>query len=294
MKRFALLLLPLALAACSPSSPSNKAPGSAATTAPATTVADTTNNPTTNNPEMTTKSAPEPASSMDVLSHYHWQLVTATDKSGQRIDALFANPDKPLQLDFQHGHIGVSHTCNHMRGSYKINDGTMHIGPMTQTMMACTDDKLMALDKAVGQFLKGDLTATLKQADTSTPRLTLVDAKGNTLVFAGHPTAQTRYGSKGTTVFMEVAAQTVPCDHPPGSSEQCLKVRERHFDANGLKVGQPGQWHPLEQPIQGYTHKDGMRNVLRLKRFKVKDAPAGASSTAYVLDMVVESEATRH
>lgn len=289
MKRFMSLLLPLALAACSPASPPGQPPAPTAT-APAPGTAAAGSAAATG---ATSVAAPRTmADAAAVLGRYHWRLITATDADGQRIDALFANADKPLQLDFQDGHLGVSHTCNRMRGSYRGTHAKMTVGPLTQTMKACPDTRLMALDKAVGKVFQGSLDMTL-QSDTDTPELTLVDARGDRLVFAGHPTAQTRYGSKGTTVFMEVAAQTVPCDHPPGQATQCLKVRERHFDANGLKVGKPGPWHPLQQPIEGYTHRPGVRNVLRLKRFERAAAPAGTASTAYVLDMVVESEVTR-
>lgn len=290
MKRLAPLLLPLAsaliLAACSSSSPSDQNPATTTSApAPATTPGTASTVGTT-----AAKSAPKPAASVPALSKYHWQLTSATASDGKRIDALFANPDKPLQLDFRHGRVNISNTCNGMHGGYAVANGKLKIvGPMTQTMKACVDDKLMAMDKAAGQILQGTMTMTLK-TDGDKPGLTLVDASGDKLVFAGKPTAQTRYGSKGQTVFMEVAAQTVSCEHPPGSAEQCLKVRKRHFDDKGLTVGKPGQWHPLTQTIEGYTHKDGVRNVLRLKQFKVKNAPAGAASTAYVLDMVVESE----
>jgi len=39
----------------------------------------------------------------------------------------------------------------------------------------------------------------------------------------------------------------------------------------------------------GYTHEDGVRNVVRVKRYTIANPPADASSNAYVLDMVVES-----
>ncbi|HEX7340565.1 MAG TPA: META and DUF4377 domain-containing protein [Rhodanobacteraceae bacterium] len=275
MKRFIPLLLPLALAACSPHSPADQAKtATSASTAPAvaTTVA-----------SMTTDTA-----HAALLGKYHWQLTNANSASGEHIDALFANTDNPVQLDFASGTLAVSHTCNSMHGSYQLAGDKLTLGPMAQTMRACLDPKMAALDKAVGQVLHGTLTLSVKP-DAQAPLLTLTDAAGDILLLRGHPTPETRFGSAGKTVFLEVAAQTVPCAHPVAGASQCLNVRERHFDANGLKVGTPGPWHALEQPIEGYTHQSGVRNVLRLKQFKRTDAPAGAASTAYVLDMVVES-----
>ena len=123
----------------------------------------------------------------------------------------------------------------------------------------------------------------------ATPRLQLLAANGDRLVFEGSPTPQTRHGSEGTTVFLEVAPQRVPCPHPLIRDMQCLQVRERVYAGDGTLSSQ-GEWQPLYQEIEGYTHAPGTRNVLRLMRFTVKNPPADASAVAYVLDMVVESE----
>jgi len=61
----------------------------------------------------------------------------------------------------------------------------------------------------------------------------------------------------------------------------------------GLRVGTPGEWMPLYQDIEGYTHEPGVRNVLRLKRFTIKNPPVDAPATAYVLDTVIESEVVK-
>ncbi len=74
---------------------------------------------------------------------------------------------------------------------------------------------------------------------------------------------------------------------------QCLQVRERKYGDNGVVTGPPGEWQPLYQSIEGYTHEAGIRNVLRVQRFNIKNPPADAPNTAYVLDMVVESEVVK-
>jgi len=109
------------------------------------------------------------------------------------------------------------------------------------------------------------------------------------LVFTPEPTAETRYGGPGETVFLEVAAQTKPCSHPLIPNMQCLQTREVAFDDKGLKQGTPGEFENFYGTIEGYTHEDGVRNVVRVKRYKIANPPADGSSVAYVLDMVVES-----
>ena len=266
------LLLPLALAACTgtmstsdpaaPAAPEPPAPP-AAPVAPA---------------------APELAAE---LPRFHWRLQEANAADGSRIEALFARADKPVQLDFDKGRLAVSNTCNRMGGSYALAAGTLTVGRMASTMMACTDAKLMALDGEVGKRLEGALSLALAAGDA--PSLTLGNAVGDTLVFAGTPTPDTRYGGPGERIFLEVAAQTKACSHPLIPDMQCLQVRELQYDDKGLKVGTPGAFGNFYDSIEGYTHQPGVRNVLRLQRYTRQNVPADASKYAYVLDMVVES-----
>lgn len=278
---FAALLV-LGLAACAPTPQSgNTTANSAAPAATAPAVAATAP------AAAPAPTAPDPATT---LPAYHWQLASATDASGKHIDALFANPDKPLQLDFDGQRVSVSNTCNRMNGGFTIADGKMDFSPFASTMMACPDSKLMALDAAVSKLLTGSLGFNL---DTSGehPALTLTTAQGDELVFAGNPTAETRFGSKGEIVFLEVAPQAKPCNHPLMPNAQCLEVRDIHFNDQGIREGEPGPWRVLAQPIEGFTHQPGVRNVVRVKRFPIANPPADGSSVAYVLDMVVESHA---
>ena len=272
MKRLTLLTLTVALAACAraPQEP----PASPAAT-----------------PTASTPAAPAaPAAAIDtaVLGGHHWRLDNAVDAKGQRIDALFVRADKPVTVDFADGRIAVSNTCNRMMGSYTLDGAKLTIGDMASTMMACVDDKLMALDRAVGERLRGAQTASIQSG--ATPTLTLTGAGGEVLTFRGEPTAQTRFGGPGETVFLEVAAQPKPCNHPLIPDKQCLQVREVHFDEKGLRTGTPGEWQPLYQDIEGFEHVAGTRNVVRVKRYAIQNPPADAPSTAYVLDMVVESD----
>lgn len=267
MKRLLLLALPLALAGCPKPADDVAAPTAApvAATAPAAPVAD-------------------PA----LLPKYHWRLTSATDAQGQRLDALLVQPDKPVTLDFRDGRLGISNTCNRMGGSYTLADGSLTAGRLMSTKMACADATLMALDDEVGKRLEGTLKlATAASGDA--PTLTLTTAGGDTLTFSGEPTAETRYGGAGERVFLEVASETKPCNHPLIPNMQCLQVREIRYDDKGLKVGTPGAFQHFYDSIEGYTHEPGIRNVLRVDRYTVKNPPADASNRAYVLDMVVES-----
>lgn len=271
MKRYLILMLPLALAACAKAPPQDEPAPPPVAAAPATT-------------------QPAPADTA-ALSAYHWRLNEATDASGKRVDALFVNADKPLQLDFADGRVSVGNACNHMGGAYSVEGDKLKFDRLASTLMACTDAKLMALDQEIGQRLEAESTFALQSGDA--PKLTLTGGNGDVLAFKGEPTAETRYGSPGETTFLEVAAQTKPCNHPLIPNLQCLQVREIKYDDKGLKTGADGEFQNFYDNIEGYTHQPGVRNVVRVKRYTLKNPPADGSSLAYELDMVVESETVK-
>lgn len=270
MKRCLILMLPFALAACAKTPQGEPAtpPAAAAPAATQAAPADTT-----------------------ALTAYHWRLNDAKDASGNRIEALFVSADKPVQLDFADGRISVSNTCNHMGGAYSIAGDKLKFDRLASTLMACTDSKLMALDQEIGKRLETESTFALQSGDA--PTLTLTGGNGDVLTFKGDPTAETRYGGKGETAFLEVAAQTKPCNHPLIPNMQCLQVRELKYDDKGIKTGTDGEFQNFYGNIEGYGHEPGIRNVVRVKRYAIKNPPADGSSKAYVLDMVVESETVK-
>ena len=57
-----------------------------------------------------------------------------------------------------------------------------------------------------------------------------------------------------------------------------------------MRTAGDAEWGPMFEDIEGFTHEDGVRNVVRVKRYQVPEPAADAPPQAYVLDMVVESE----
>lgn len=234
----------------------------------------------------------QPAPDPQWLGRYHWQLQRADDGSGTAIAELAVpDPSRPPQLDLgADGRLSVGNTCNGMSARYTVEGAQLRIGALASTRRACAP-ALMALDEALATRLHGALQAAV-QMDGSTPLLVLTSEGGDRLEFRGQVSDAARYGDAGETVFLEVAAATVPCVHAPLADGRCLQVREVRYDARGLKAGEPGPWHAFADPIQGYEHVAGVRNVLRLKRYRIAEPAAGGADEAYVLDMVVESEDT--
>lgn len=222
------------------------------------------------------------------LTRYHWLLDDARDAAGKRIDALFVRANQPVRLDFNASTISVGNTCNTLSAHHTPTGDSLTVEPMATTLMACADPALAALDREVGKRLQGKLGMQIEEG--ATPTLVLTNAAGDVLRFKGQATAETRYGGPGERVFLEVAAHTKPCSHPLIPNKQCLQVREIKYDDKGLKVGAPGAFENFYDAIEGYTHQDGVRNVLRINRYTLDNPPADASKYAYVLDMTVETD----
>jgi len=240
-------------------------------------------------PSAATPAAPDAAT----LSAYHWDLAEARDASGA------AQPEwvppktlcgAPLRLSFADQRVAVSGLCNRLGAGYQAQGDRLKVSPVVGTMMACGDAGVMQYEQSVAKRLPQASTWRIAQGPDS-PTLTLGFSDGAQWTLVGTPTDETRYGSTGQTLFLEVAPQRVVCSHPLIHNMQCLQVREIQYDASGIKTRQ-GDWQAFYSDIEGYSHQPGVRNVLRVKRYERTNVPADASRYAYVLDMVVESEQT--
>jgi hypothetical protein len=153
-------------------------------------------------------------------------------------------------------------------------------------MMACPPP-LAKADEAMAKFLSGTLQVAIENVGDA-PQLRLVAADGTALTFHGTPTPETRFGGPGTRAFLEVSAE--PCSAP---SPACLKVRDLHFDENGLASGTPGEWRDLPEGIEGYTRAANEQQVVRVKRFEQAGEAGNPRTEHFVLDLVVETRMVR-
>jgi heat shock protein HslJ/uncharacterized lipoprotein NlpE involved in copper resistance len=225
-----------------------------------------------------------PLGTAEMLANHRWTVVDARDPDNQRIAALFPAADRPFRISFAGGSLHADGGCNGLRAGYTLDTaGVLSLVGGASTMMAC-DASLMEADAALARVLQSPLRTAI--VGGLEPALALRASEGSVLVLRGELTHEARLGEP-TRVFLEVAAETVACDSGPRADGQCLQVREISFDEQGLPVGEPSEWRPFMQEIEGYQHQAGIRNVLRLKRFA---AGAGAADGVYVLDLVVQSE----
>ena len=230
------------------------------------------------------------------LPAYDWDLAAAYDARGQRQPGWQLPGRQPPRLQFSpEGWLNVRQLCNALGARYRLAGERVEVTVGAMTKRLCTEPGLMALEERVIAQLPQARQLALRGGDA--PQLVLRFADGARWELAGSPTPATRYGSPGERVFLEVAPQTVPCNHPLMPGAQCLRVRELRYDEHGLRQGAAGEWHVLQGGIEGFRHEPGLRKVLRVQRYPIarpgQPQPADAPSHAYVLDMVVETEAVR-
>ncbi len=254
-------------------------------------------------PDKTSQTLPDRTQSMkdaygnDRLNQYEWRLQDATDAQGRRIDALLIRQDQSIQFNVIDGRIAIHNACNGISGDIRIDGNTLRVGELVSTKMACTDPAIMALDSEVAIRLQGEIRFELSNSDP--PQLVWTATNGDTLRFIGAPTPETLFRSPGETAYLEVAARSEPC--PPSNADalqRCLRIRELRYDTQGVKITPPGEWQLFRASIKGYTHEEGIRTVLRVKRFIPDDRPPVTDANAlpdaayavYVLDMAIESE----
>lgn len=280
-------LLPLTLLACAPRTPPAEAaaPAAPATAAEAAApVVTATAGATTSPADAALAPGFDPQAIAADLARFHWALDSASSADGKRIDALFPGAGHVPTLDFADGRLSVSGGCNGQSGATTFGPAAQFtVSPMRATLMAC-DAPLMQADQAIAALFAQPQQVIVLDVAATPARLELKTEAGTTSRWIGTPTAQARHGGPGRRVFLEVAAQAVDCPAPPAGQAQCLSVREISFDEQGIRKAAPGAWRPLAEPIEGFTHVPGTRNVLRLDAFGAAGQPV-----AYVLDMVVES-----
>ena len=277
------------LAACGQSATAPTSHAGAATTTPTAKVTTPPAKPSPQpNPQAVALSAAR------VLPAYEWELAAARDGRGQN-DARWRVGDRPpLRLSFKDGRMAVHNLCNIASAGYELDGTQMRMTRPTATLRACAEPGLMALESRVLSLLPTVQTAQASGAPDA-PQLLLRFADGSEWDLVGHPTPETRYGSAGERLFLEVAPLKVACNHPLMPNATCLRVRDVRYGENGVKTGE-GEWRVFHGNIEGYEHREGTRNILRVNRYSLArngQLPADAPSHAYVLDMVVESELTQ-
>ena len=192
--------------------------------------------------------------SSTALTAYHWQMEQAVDANGQTdTEWLRAEGLSPASLLFADDTLSVGGLCNTMVASYTLEGSTIDISAVDGTIKMCADEEQMSYEKNFGKRLPDVATWQVNES-LEAPSLILGFDNGDAWTLKGIPTAETKYGSTGETIFLEVASETKPCSHPLINNFQCLQVRTINYDEQGLKQGQ-GEWQNFYDNIENYQHR---------------------------------------
>ena len=253
-KFLAVALIPLALAACQ-STTTNSQGNLAVSTSPA-----------------------QLSQLKTQLTAYTWLLDTQSNK--------------PMSLTLaEDGRYNIATTCNTLAGSWSHTASEIKTGNLITTMMACPESE-MKQEGLAGQFFdQAKLSFNLDTSNVQAPTLTLSNAEGKRYVFTGKMTAETKYQGQAETIFLEISPETKPCTGV--TAQNCLQVKEIKYNEKGLKTYHAQNWSNFYDNIEGFNHSANERQVIRVKRYNIKNPAADQSKYAYVYDMTVEREALK-
>jgi heat shock protein HslJ len=195
------------------------------------------------------------------IERSRWSLTAST------LTAPVPDETNRVTLEFADGRVAAFSGCNRGGAQYSIEQGTLVIGPMAATKMACMGPGAQFED----EFFAFLASRPKLSADEQT--LMLTGPKGE-LRFA----AQLMPSANAVTKFIYVAAQRRPCSGM--MPMECLQIREKPSDP----------WLNHYDEIIGFTHHPGIEYRLRILEDDVPNPPADASSKRWFLDLVVEQK----
>ncbi len=211
------------------------------------------------------------------ISAYEWHLDTGAAKH------MIAKFDAE-------GRFSVATTCNTLGGAWKVDSNQLVIGNLMSSMMACSNEA-MKQEQLAGQIFNKTVPFVLETANANAPTLTLMTTNGQRYVFTGKMTPETQYQGQADTIFLEISPQTKQCT---GVARQtCLQVKEIKYNESGVKTQVDKDWTLFYDQIQGFQHSPNERQIIRVKRFVIKNPAADQSKYAYIYDMAVEREAIK-
>ena len=195
--------------------------------------------------------------------------------------------DKPLVLNFNdQQRLSIATGCNTQGTSWKIEKGQIVTADLMSTMMACSPELMKQEQFSSSLFAKRTIPFVLNTQDVNKPTLTLIDATGQKVVFEGKMTPETQYQTQAETIFLEIAPETKKCTGVV--PQTCLQVREIKYAENGVKTQVDKDWTLFYDQIEGYQHNPAERQIIRIKRYEIKNPAADQSKYAYIHDMTVE------
>ena len=208
------------------------------------------------------------------LASYQWSTHTGT-------------APKLLVLNFDDkGRLGIATSCNGMGASWKVENNQIVTDNLMATQMACETNAMEQESVAKDLFDHRKAPCVLDLKDPQNPTLTVISATGQKYVFTGKMTPETKYNAQAEIIFLEISPETKSCTGV--APQTCLQVRELKYNDSGVKTQLDKDWTLFYDQIEGFEHNPAEHQVIRVKRYEIKNPAADQSKYAYVHDMTVE------
>ena len=212
----------------------------------------------------------------DALSSYKWYFES--DKSLNPIEVIFSRDTK----------LNIKVTCNSFFGSYQVNEDKIIFPSVFGNMLgACfgPDGKLInSQDKiATHIFKKGYVHYSLDLKSNDHPKLTLELINGEKFVFDGKMTPEYKYKSEGEIIFLDVHPEKKQCS--AATPKTCLQVKEIKNYNQSIRSSSDQNWTLFSDEIEGFDYVPNQHQIIRVKRYTIKNAKNDQPKFAYVYDM---------
>ncbi|HEU4665188.1 MAG TPA: hypothetical protein VFS55_14260 [Dokdonella sp.] len=227
---------------------------------------------------------------IEFLIRHNWHLVEAHTSKGEPLPVLTPTGNEEMTLRFERSLLRVTGCRGFSEDFFLIEGRIVHWTPepATSTMILPCSGRPFQMDEAMAVVLKGDPSYRLVPSTDGIerPQLELESPADMIVVFKGEPTAETRYGGPGDTIYFDIAPRTVRCSVPDQPACACLQVRELFEPKAGtyrpghdeIGLGNAGPWQMLCDDIEGLDPAE-LRDrglYLRLRRFRDPSATGAA------------------
>jgi hypothetical protein len=232
---------------------------------------------------------------LGMLEAYNWYLVEAHTMKGEPLPVLTPAGMDPMKMQIR-GHSLDVEGCNIRRESFDLRDQQLvqrnsNGYLVTRTLSGCVGAPARADDAMLILFNGNPRYQLLPSSSKAGERYLALESPADMIaVFRGEATAETRYGSKGETIWFDIAPRTLRCSASGRTDCDCLQVREvfslrdsgRYSDDTTAEGA--GPWQLLCDGIEGLDARADFGNgqYFPLKRFR-RETPAGGTASAYVV-----------